>query len=484
MVGEGPVTDTKLNHSDDTPVSNSADQIAVERREFLKRGAMALGAGCLTIGGARELLAATKAISARAYVTTPAGAAIDPFRTAVIGDSVMWGQGLRDENKLHSKLLSYVTPRLNGRPVEKQHVAHSGAIIGVKEAVSSSADWASRGVSGEVPSKYPTIAYQAANQVTSPELVDLLVMDGGINDVTVDRILTMDYMISLDNLRLATRDMLGMPMEWLLADIVMPRFPKATIVVTNYFPIVSYESDPIAIAALMTALFGLVGLAVTYEVRRKLADQALTFHAESTTALRNAVARANQRHGTQRVLFVETGFGPSNSVGAPSAWLYNPGQPDEAQPARIAECDRWKSLIGGGYEACKVAGLGHPNPSGASVYAAKILSAINPLLPGWAAPSTAPVVPTMAITTAAGTASLTSRSITVFAKDAKTGTPLNGTVRINGATGVTGQPLSYSPCYTTETFEGPLGKPVTRKINTPCAGTVSVSGYADAEFSG
>ncbi|HJU90743.1 MAG TPA: hypothetical protein VJ672_15240 [Gemmatimonadaceae bacterium] len=472
------MSDVTGRSSNEAAEPKSDEQKVSERREFLKRGAMALGAGALTLGGVRDLFAAAQRIAPRAYITTPAATSIDPFRIAIMGDSVMWGQGLREENKIHSKLISQLNVRLNARPIEKQFSAHSGAIIGIKELVSNSADWAARNVNGEVPSKYPTIAWQAQNQIANPELVDLVVMDGGINDVTVGRIITMDYTQSLDGLRLWTRDACGGQMEQLLADIVLPRFPKATVVVTNYFPIVTHESDPLQVQSLVAMYFSLLTLVLTLEARRKVADQAIAFHTESTMALRSAVGRANQRHNTQRVLFVESGFGSANAIGGTYPYLYKPGELDEVTAARAAECDKVTTD-----PLCKLAAMGHPNAAGASMYATRILGAITPLLAGWAAPSTAPVLKTMVVSAVAGTSTTTARTITVHAKDGASGAPLNGTVRINGATGVTGQPITFTACSTTETFEGPLGKPVTRTVRVPCPGSVSVSGYADGEFS-
>ena len=459
--------------------SDTRQDAIVERRDFLRRGAISLGAGWLGLGGVRELLASTAGASARTFAGASAASA-EPFRMAVIGDSVMWGQGLAEQDKIHTKVLSYIANGLNGRPVEKQVAAHSGAIIGLKGA-NLNAEYAANGMSGEMPRGYPTIGYQATNQIRNPELVDLVLMNGGINDVDVRQILSMDYFIGLDALRQRTRDLLGAQMQTLLVDTVLPRFPRATIVVSNYFPIVSWDSamDPLGI--FMRVLSGGLGI-LSIEVQRKLGDQSLAFHEESTKAMQYAVAYANKMHGTDRVKFAPSGFQGSNAVGAWNAFLYSPDQPDPLAESRMTECSKY--FTGEALDTCRKANMGHPNPRGALAYASSIHAAIKPLIAGWALPVTTTVATKLIAVSVATTATTASSStIVVSARDAATGQQLNGTVAINGVTGSVGQPITFARCYTTETLEGPLGKPVVRKVPSTCEGTVTVSGYPEASFS-
>ena len=48
----------------------------------------------------------------------------------VFGDSIMWGQGLRDEYKFHSLVENYLESNLPGLQINKKVIAHSAAIIG------------------------------------------------------------------------------------------------------------------------------------------------------------------------------------------------------------------------------------------------------------------------------------------------------------------------------------------------------------------
>jgi hypothetical protein len=451
----------------------------VERRDFLKRSAITLGAGWLGLGGVRELLASTEGAWARAYAGAGAASA-EPFRMAVIGDSVMWGQGLAEQDKIHTKALGYIASGLNSRPVEKQVAAHSGAIIGLK-AADLNAQYATNGMSGEMPRGHPTIGWQAMNQIQNPELIDLVLMNGGINDVEVGQILTVDYMIGLDALRQRTRDLVGAQMQTLLTGTVMPRFPRATIVVSNYFPIISWDSAMDVLGGFVRLLFPLAGI-ISLELQRKLTDQSLAFHDESTKAMQAAVANANKQYGTDRVRFAPSGFYGSNAMGAWNAFLYSPAQPDPLASARALECPKY--FANEKLEMCKQAQSGHPNPRGALAYASNIHAAVKSLIPGWALPTTTTPVATkeIAVSVVTTTTTTSSKTIVVSAKDAATGQPLSGAVAINGVTGVVGQTITFPRCYSTETLEGPLGKPLTKRIYMECDGTVSVSGYPDALF--
>jgi hypothetical protein len=187
-----------------------------------------------------------------------------------------------------------------------------------------------------------------------------------------------------------------------------------------------------------------------------------------------------------RLLFVDNGFDYNEAVGAPNRKLWNPLEADEVGDLRTRQCDAVypePRIANPEWVLCANASVGHPNVAGAAAYASKIIAAINPLVASWAAPSATVAVKTMAVSVAAGGSTTTSTTITVYAKDAATGQPLNGTVTINGVIGVTGQPITFPRCYTVETYEGALGKPMTRRLYTPCEGTVSVPGYADGSFS-
>src|SRR5207302_1523108 len=98
------------------------------------------------------------------------------LKIAVLGDSVPWGQGLLDEHKYAYQ----IKHKLQASDLFLK--AHSGAVIcdsnRTRQAVATS----------EVPIATPTILDQV-DQVDNPSLIDLVLLNGGINDVNIRTIL-------------------------------------------------------------------------------------------------------------------------------------------------------------------------------------------------------------------------------------------------------------------------------------------------------
>ena len=462
-------------HDDDTTGpdrTTNGDAKAVERREFLRRGILTLGAGVIGLGSVRELLAASPGLSARAYAAP--STAIEPFRMAVVGDSVAWGQGLAEHNKYHTRVQNTLIAKLNGRPVEKQVVAHSGAVI-----APSAADAKTAVLSGEIPRSYPSITYQATHMVKDPASVNLVLLDGGINDVGATTML--DVMMSEETVKQRTLAVFGLDHYVPFLQLMLKTFPNATVVVTNYFRVISHVSDLTVVASLATLVTNLTAGLATFALRDNWNQRYRVFNWESTEAIRRAVAAI----GSPRLRYAETGYDFNEAVGAPNRKLFNPFERDEVPAQRHPACDALypePRIANFDYLMCFHANMAHPNAAGAAGYASKIVGAINPFIASWAAPSTAPVLKAMNVSVATGSSTITSTTVTVTAKDAVTGQALTGTVKINGVTGSTGKPITFPSCFTTETFEGLRGKPMTRKIRTPCAGTVTAPGYAEGSF--
>lgn len=120
-----------------------------------------------------------------------------PIHLAVIGDSVMWGQGIAEENKLHN-LVKKILEKEKNQTVRFYNYANSGSKFGDPND-NSYEEW-----NGEIPRGTPTINAQLkkilekykpidngeqVSEIISPNRLDLLLMDGGINNVVSSRIL-------------------------------------------------------------------------------------------------------------------------------------------------------------------------------------------------------------------------------------------------------------------------------------------------------
>src|SRR5258706_124106 len=88
----------------------------------------------------------------------PVAAASDrPVNVLVLGDSISWGQGLKDEHKASSLVKSWLEQQTS-REVRQIIQAHSGAIIGSADiAEDRGARDAAADLDGELSRAYPTI---------------------------------------------------------------------------------------------------------------------------------------------------------------------------------------------------------------------------------------------------------------------------------------------------------------------------------------
>ena len=354
---------------------------------------------------------------------TPVGAASIElvsgfFYLAVIGDSVQWGNGLREEDKM-SALVATTVQSETGRRVIQQRYAHSGAKI-----LSAEGDGICEvNCNGEVPHVRTSILVQA-QQIERPDLIDLVLMDGCINDVGVWTIL--DPFVPEEELAELTRQYCADEMAVLLEE-VHAIAPQARIVVTGYFQIVGPDSDLFALETwLETQTLAESESSEPSDETDNAADEAdsevsepadddasvaaaedeaeavenvealidvftsrsVVFHETAHTALASAVEAANTAIGSDPVIaFADPGFGPENAVFAPDPWLWSLTEDDTVFEGldvglalfpedpitryRLTACfdtDAIGDLIG-----CIFQSVGHPNPAGARAYADAIL---------------------------------------------------------------------------------------------------------------
>src|SRR5579862_1460975 len=155
-------------------------------------------------------------------------------KIAILGDSVMWGQGLLDQHKIGR----LVAAALGGSPPASAIMcAHSGGIIGANYSGNETSK------SSEVPVPAPTILKQV-DLFENPFEIDLVLVNGGINDVDFRVIL--DQFTTDDHLSSVTSDACYRDMKVLLQTVVKV-FNKTSvkIIVSGYYPIISSLSHPL-----------------------------------------------------------------------------------------------------------------------------------------------------------------------------------------------------------------------------------------------
>ena len=285
-----------------------------------------------------------------------------------------WGQGINDANKLSTlvsnRLATYLSAQ--GISVDLHVFAHSGATVWPDSTDANPPSW------GEVPVSAPCILTQLATAGSqfgvAAKQPCLVLVDGGINDVKVSNILTIDPTISDKPAwitKITTQDF-GSRIPDLLTH-VFNTFPQAFVIITSYYQIVSQHSLGVqeaeaALSVFVSALFPGVPFVIS-QLMNPFAAQCGAFAQASLSALSTAVTSFNATLGKQRVFLAVPPFGPQNSVGAevPYLWL---GSND---PLANQRKSWYLNNLSRGLVLCPVytpiASICHPNIQGARVYA-------------------------------------------------------------------------------------------------------------------
>ena len=314
--------------------------------------------------------------------SSPHMVVLDTFRMVVLGDSAQWGQGLQEHQKVHSLVEDEIKRRVGDIGVYKKVLAHSGAIIGADQTPTVPPIPGEFG--GEVNVSNPTIREQvlaALGTQASDETVDLVLVNGGINDVGVGKILNPLN----DNLSEQIDNYCYGRMKALLISVA-GRFPNAQIITSGYYRIVSSSSDTTFIPLILGA-YGLifvgvgVGVGVGLAVQAALRDRSLQFRDEAHQQIRRAIADAmTEAPGAAgRISFADPQFTDDEAIFAPNAKLFginsdlSPQDNDLVAEGRRQACeafrpDDWK---------CPIASIGHPNPAGAHKIASAVIAQLQ-----------------------------------------------------------------------------------------------------------
>jgi lysophospholipase L1-like esterase len=294
-----------------------------------------------------------------------------------LGDSIVWGQGHRDPTKFVNLVCAWLEAR--GEHPTLTSLAHSGAVVSPTTSDAAPALW------GEVPESAPSITAQlaAAPGQVDPAKVDLVLMNGGINDISPVHIVVANPFDpnGLAKLGAQCQQVFGGPVRQLI-DRTVAAFPTARIVVTGYYALVSEQTGLLPLVRLIKAIAAnrdlgdvlaktardlpeeLLALAIETE-RRRVIEQSALFARESTRLLKAAVAA---HAATGRVFFADPGFGPANAFAAPATWQWS-GSDDPLYKTRLDAYGEhpfeWPVVT-------PLASMGHPNLDGARAYAAAI----------------------------------------------------------------------------------------------------------------
>ena len=329
----------------------------------------------------------------------------DALQMLVLGDSIMWGQGLRDDEKFSSRVKCWLQEQ-TGREVKLHMEAHSCAVISgsaLAQPTFTTSD-------GEVNLVSPTITEQLDHAVQFYKQIQvtpaLILMNGCINDVGVKNLLAASTPI--EDLRAQVRQNCGEKMQTLLQR-VRNNFPQAEVVVTSYYPIVSSLTADNAFLRLLVKELNNQRPEARHmtdkEMRQRLIAISNEWYKTSTASLAEAVMKTNGAGADPRVRFVELQFGPEHLFAAPESLLWTflfasthlsgfakvvvllsfgtaaYKADDHMRDSRIKSCKETFKKPKGIKEdkkqkedredlflTCRYASLGHPNHMGALVY--------------------------------------------------------------------------------------------------------------------
>jgi len=306
------------------------------------------------------------------------------FYMAAIGDSIMWGNGLRDRQKF-STITAETIERERGIKVVSMVYAVSGARIVPPDPITI----CEGNCFGEAPTGVTPIILQV-DQIESPEALDLVLLDGCANDVGLSAImspLTDPADLTSNTVQFCETEMIGLLRK------TRSVAPNAPIVVTGYFEFVSSESLE----------FGAEELAIIQGVARddlegiedplmSLVVNSVVFDTTSRASLNLAVETVNNdRSNDPPIVFADPAFTDDNAVFASRSFVWNLVQNDELRntlgfdlrlfpedPLLDIRVDRcFAPEVIPDVVSCVYASLAHPNPAGARAYADAVIASLQ-----------------------------------------------------------------------------------------------------------
>jgi lysophospholipase L1-like esterase len=335
----------------------------------------------------------------------------------VLGDSILWGQGLKDENKSWH-LVKMWLEESDGVRVREKVEAHAGAVIGTP----GTAPPKMLTLSGEINSAYPTLHDQVDNALRAfvdPAHVDLVLVDGCINDVNARRFLNAGN--TPEVIQSLAREKCGAPVEELLIRIASS-FPNAHIIVSGYYPAVSERTPRDLFMRALAKRFYAPADSQRLSDKQLLARLAVistAWYETSNHWLMDAVAKVSAhlaaKDSRQRVLFAKIPFQPEHAFATRESRLWGFDASvlrklltiitlgrvdlranDEVRSQRSALCkEAFKPFPGETKDEkrmrkdhlmfCRLSGLAHPNRKGAVMYAEAIKDQVQVFIrnPGW-----------------------------------------------------------------------------------------------------
>jgi hypothetical protein len=332
-----------------------------------------------------------------------------PFRFLVVGDSLIWGQGLREDQKFYSLTRDWLqfTVFNNSREVDLKVKAHSGSTLtlhpsdaeGLKRAGRDESQYAHAEINIAFPSITKQIdlaAEEYAREAVPPESVGLIMLSGGITDIGAKKVLDTsadDEELRRDIVRYCCDGMIG------FLNHAAAAFPLARIAVIGYFPMISPQTPTgrLANAYLETRrlpdpLKPFINNPLLRPIfngdKKRGIERSRIWSEESNRNFQLAVNAFNDAGARAPAVFIKSPLTEEHALETPKTMLFRMrrGRTEDflyAERKQVCkpELKALKAATGLKYSIrlCEIAAIGHPNVDGSRLYAGAIKTALRPL---------------------------------------------------------------------------------------------------------
>ena len=350
-------------------------------------------------------------VAGRAGRSVFAAGEASPFEFLVVGDSLVWGQGLEEKDKFYSLTANWLRDGAfnNRREVNVTVNAHSGSTLKFhadeakkyKKAGCDETFYHKPEVNVGFPSVWKQIEVAADRYKTAGISggADLIMLTGGITDISVAKVLDPfgDNRKLVPQIEKYLRDDMFDVIEHAATNN-----PNALIAVVGYFPILSpktpgsrlfnnwLESMSFPRALKPIANNGVIRPIFFSRLRKKGISRSRIWFVQSNRCLQEAVDKLNAAYDAPRAVFIKSPITEDTCLETPGSLLFRMNKKgvveDPLYRERAADCSRalreLKKTTGIDYpiRLCEIAAVGHPNPAGSQAYAEAIKTTLTPIL--------------------------------------------------------------------------------------------------------
>lgn len=329
-----------------------------------------------------------------------------PFDFLVIGDSLIWGQGLPEEQKFYYLTKEWLQREVFGekRRVNLKVKAHSGASINLRQFESDALQKAKIDENAffhpEINISFPSIRAQveaARREYENPETVDLIMLTGGITDIRLSVIL--NPLKSNDELKRDIAAHCNQKMFELL-EHTAKEFPNALIAIGGYYPFLSKNTPASRIFSNLLAIYDVpqplkalinnpLNRRILKRYRKKMVERSTIWAENSTLEFQKAINRLNAKFETPRAVFIESPITEAHCIGTKNPLLHeikNGKAQDALAAERKSVCKETLDKLRKSTDlklktrTCELATVGHPNAEGSKAYAEAIKAKLAPIL--------------------------------------------------------------------------------------------------------